>query len=166
MVVIILPAIYTKASNEDVIIIPNNSLRFRVVASTNSLEDYKIKEKVKKALEQELTELLKSAKTLSETKELISSNYNYLDNIVKKTLETFDVDYNINFGINYFPKKIYKGIVYEAGDYDSLVITIGKGLGENWWCVLFPPLCLLEDNENTSDVEYQFFISRIIAKFK
>jgi len=162
----IIPAVYTKAKTEDIVIIPSNSLRFRVIANSDSLEDYQIKEKVKITLESELTEILKSAKTLSETKELISNNYNFLDNIIAKTLEPYDVDYNINFGINYFPKKIYKGLVYEAGDYDSLVITIGEGLGENWWCVLFPPLCLLEENEDTSDVEYQFFISRIIDKFK
>lgn len=161
-----LPAIYTKVKTDDIVIIPSSSLRFRVIASTNSLEDYKIKENVKKALEQKLTEILVSAKTLSETKEIISKNLDEIDNIVKEVLDNPNLNYKLNFGINYFPKKIYKGIVYEAGDYDSLVITIGEGLGENWWCVLFPPLCLLEENENTSDVEYQFFISRIIDKFK
>ena len=159
-------SVYIKSKAEDIIIIPNNSLRFRVIANSNSLEDYKTKEKVKEALELELTQMLSSAKSLIETKEIINENLANLDNIIKSTLETKETDYNISFGINYFPKKIYKGVIYEAGDYDSLVITIGEGQGENWWCVLFPPLCLLESNEETSNVEYQFYISRIIDYFK
>ena len=49
--------------------------------------------------------------------------------------------------------------------YESLVITLGKGEGDNWWCVLFPPLCLLEENENTQDVEYHFLVKDIIDKY-
>ncbi|UKI29349.1 MAG: stage II sporulation protein R [Clostridium sp.] len=56
--------------------------------------------------------------------------------------------------------------MYDGGYYNSLVVTLGDGDGDNWWCVLFPPLCLVQDNETTSDVEYKFFINRIIEKFK
>ena len=70
---------------------------------------------------------------------------------------------NINFGLNYFPKKVYKGVTYEQGDYESLVITIGSGQGDNWWCVLFPPLCLLEAEENT-EVEYKFKVLELLDK--
>ena len=49
--------------------------------------------------------------------------------------------------------------------YESLVITLGKGEGDNWWGVLFPPLCLLEENENTKDVEYHFLVKDIIDKY-
>ena len=50
--------------------------------------------------------------------------------------------------------------------YESLVITLGTGEGDNWWCVLFPPLCLVEADENTtSDAEYTFFIKEIIDKY-
>ena len=66
--------------------------------------------------------------------------------------------------MNYFPSKEYKGIKYAAGEYQSLVVTLGNGLGDNWWCVLFPPLCLLEA-EDSSDVEYHSFVADMIEKY-
>ena len=74
-------------------------------------------------------------------------------------------NYKIDYGINYFPRKVYKGVVYEEGMYKSLVITLGDGKGSNWWCVLFPPLCLLDENETTADVDYQLYVARIIKVF-
>ena len=165
LAITIIISAYTKAKTNDVVIIPDNSLRFRVIANSNSFEDYQTKTKVKEAVEKELVQLLASAKSLSETKNIIDDNLEHINEIVFSTLNNNEINYEINFGNNFFPKKIYKGVIYEEGNYDSLVITIGRGNGENWWCVLFPPLCLLE-NDNTSDVEYQFYISRIIDYFK
>ena len=72
----------------------------------------------------------------------------------------------MNYGINYFPEKKYKGVIYEEGYYESLVITLGKGNGENWWCVLFPPLCLMEgEDNNTDEVEYKSFVKEMIDKY-
>ena len=77
----------------------------------------------------------------------------------------YDKDIMINFGDNYFPEKDYKGVHYDEGAYESLVVTIGEGEGDNWWCVLFPPLCLLEaEDSDTSDVEYQFFVTKMLDK--
>ena len=56
--------------------------------------------------------------------------------------------------------------MYKAGNYESLVVTIGEGAGNNFWCVLFPPLCLLDNEKtDTSDVEYQFYVKNILDKF-
>ena len=74
-------------------------------------------------------------------------------------------DYSIKYGMNYFPKKVYKGVVYPSGNYESLVITLGSGLGDNWWCVLYPPLCLINDNQTTNDVEYRSFVYDLINKY-
>jgi stage II sporulation protein R len=61
---------------------------------------------------------------------------------------------------------MYKGKTYKPDNYESLVITLGDGLGENFWCVLFPPLCLLEtSDEEIDDVEYTSFIKEIIDKY-
>ena len=75
-----------------------------------------------------------------------------------------NLGYKINFGQNYFNKKKYKGITYEEGYYESLLIILGKGEGDNWWCVLFPPLCLIEAEESDK-VEYKFFIKELIEKY-
>ena len=78
----------------------------------------------------------------------------------------YKMPYRINFGLNYFPQKKYKGIKYEEGLYESLLITLGEGKGNNWWCVLFPPICLLEAEETeTNEVEYKSFIKEIIEKY-
>ena len=90
----------------------------------------------------------------------------YFDDIkdIDKLVSSKTDDYQLNYGRNYFPKKVYKGVIYEEGEYDSLVITLGKGLGENWWCVLYPPLCLIDDNNTTSDVEYRSLVMDLISK--
>ena len=85
-----------------------------------------------------------------------------VDNILKE----YNVLYDINYGDNYFPEKEYKGVEYEAGTYESLVITLGSGKGHNWWCVMFPPLCLIDEKENLDNAEYTFYAQKLINKFK
>ena len=88
--------------------------------------------------------------------------------IVEETLEKNKLvkKYDVNYGLNYFPEKEYNGVIYPEGEYESLVVTIGDGLGENFWCVLFPPLCLLEAKEtDTTDIEYTSFIKEVIEKY-
>ena len=85
---------------------------------------------------------------------------------IRKEINNYNVAYDLNYGYNYFPEKSYKGINYPAGEYESLVVTLGDGLGDNWWCVLFPPLCLLEASESDLDeAEYTFYFKDIINKF-
>ena len=98
----------------------------------------------------------------------IQNNLHNFDKIITESIkdESYKDNYNISYGINYFPEKEYKGVIYEEGDYESLVITLGDGLGDNFWCVLFPPLCLLEAEEtDTDEVEYTSFIKEIIDKY-
>ena len=75
-----------------------------------------------------------------------------------------NTNYDINFGYNYFPKKEFKGVEYKEGMYESLVVTLGNGEGNNWWCVLFPPICMIEAEEST-DVEYTTMIKEIMNKY-
>ena len=157
--------IAAKAKDSEQIIIPKQALRFRIIANSNNVLDQQIKTQVRAAVEKKFNELLFNANTLAETKALISSNLVNIEATVADILEPFNTTYQIGWGENYFPAKDFKGVIYEAGNYDSLVITIGEGQGENWWCVLFPPLCFLE-NQNTTDVEYQLYVSRIINYFK
>ena len=144
------------------ILIPDNAIRFRIIANSNKEEDQKLKLDIKDEVEQELYEYLKDAKNINEARNIIKNNVNEVDNILKK----YNVDYDISYGDNYFPIKNYKGIEYDAGNYESLVITIGEGVGDNWWCVLFPPLCLLDEKNDLNNVEYEFYATKIINKFK
>lgn len=151
------------------VIIPKDSIRFRVIANSDSESDQLLKKKVVSKLNPSVIEILSSSNSLIESRNNIQNNLTKFDNIVKKTLEENNSKetYTINYGMNYFPKKEYKGTVYEEGEYESLVVTLGKGQGKNFWCVLFPPLCLLEreDSTKTTDVEYKSFVKEIIDKY-
>ena len=149
-------------NNKEEIIIPDYAIRFRVIANSNSMKDQELKLKVKSVLEDDLNKLMVSAKNSEEAKNLISDN---LSNIRKKVNELAPTN-KVSFGKNYFPSKTYNGINYDEGMYDSLVVTLGNGDGNNWWCVMFPPLCLIEGkNNNTDEVEYRLLIKDIIDKY-
>lgn len=152
--------------SEEIIKIPNEAIRFRVIANSNNTQDQDIKYEVKDEIEEYMSTILQNVDTIEESRTIISNN---LDNIDKKvsnifTKRNYTLDYDINFGLNYFPQKEFKGITYEEGYYESLVITLGEGKGNNWWCVLFPPLCMLEAEEST-EVEYKSFVKEIIEKY-
>ena len=148
------------------ITIPNDAIRIRIIPNSNSSFDQDIKLKVKDKLEITMYDLLKDAESSEEAKEIIQNNLELVDKDVKKILsdENYDKGYTINFGKNYFPEKEYKGVKYKEGYYESLLITLGKGEGDNWWCVLFPPLCLIEGEEDT-EVEYKSIVMEILNKY-
>ena len=149
-------------NEKEQLLIPDNAIRFRIIANSDSKEDQNLKLEIKSEVEKELYKLVGEARNIEEARNIISNNLKEVDNILKE----YNVEYDISYGNNYFPTKTYKGIEYNAGNYESLVITVGKGLGENWWCVLFPPLCLLEADETDKDeVEYKFFLQEIIDKY-
>ena len=144
------------------IIIPHDSIRLRIISNSDNSLDIKNKMELKGYIEKSIFDLIKDVKSKDEVNNIIVNNLDNIDKNINSFLNSND--YKISYGRNYFPKKIYKGVIYDEGYYDSLVITLGSGEGSNWWCSLFPPLCLID--ENTSDVEYQFYISRIIQNFK
>ena len=149
-------------NNKEEIIIPDYAIRFRVIANSNSMKDQEQKLKVKNILENDLNKLMANAKTSEEAKTIISNN---LKNI-RKTVNEIEPTNNVSFGKNYFPSKTYHDINYTAGMYESLVVTLGNGNGNNWWCVMFPPLCLMEGKNNNSDeVEYRFLIKDLLSKY-
>ena len=138
----------------DEIIIPSDAIKVRIIANSNSIKDLYEKKIVKEEIKTYLYNLVNKAKSSIEADEIIKSNIDGIKSLVSSKIE----NYSISYGINHFPRKEYKKVVYPEGEYKSLVITLGSGLGDNWWCVLYPPLCLLDDNDNTSDVEYRLFV--------
>lgn len=144
------------------ILIPDNAIRFRVIANSDSIEDQKLKMVVKDEVEQEIYKLIGNTKNIEDARLILQNNLDKVDNIVEK----YNVSYDISYGSNYFPEKKYKGITYNAGNYESLVITLGSGSGKNWWCVLFPPLCLLDEQENLEDAKYELYATKLINNFK
>ena len=150
------------SNHEEEIIIPNKAIRFRVIANSDSVEDQMKKMEVKRAVEKEVYTLINGEDNISQVRNIIEDNMDTIKDIV----EEYNVPYNINYGNNYFPSKTYKGIMYPAGNYESLVITLGNGVGSNFWCVLFPPLCLIDNSrEDISDVDYQLYVKKLLKGF-
>lgn len=147
-------------------LIPEEAIRMRIIPNSNSQKDQLIKGKIKKEVENNIFDILKDTKGIEEAREKIKNEIPLIDKNIKNVLEMekYPIDYQINYGKNYFPEKVYKGITYKAGNYESLVITLGKGEGDNWWCVLFPPLCLIEADES-DEVEYKLFVEELIKKY-
>ena len=147
--------------NDDYII-PNEAIRFRVIANSNNSKDIINKTIIKEKIEEEVYKLISNASNIDQVRNIIQNNIDKIDLIMKK----YNVSYNISYGTNYFPTKNYKGIIYPAGNYESLVITLGEGLGDNFWCVLFPPLCLIDNaKEDTSEIEYKLLVKELFDKF-
>lgn len=153
IVLFVISSVYL-ISKKNEIIIPNNAIRFRIIANSNSVQDQLLKNKVKEDL---ISNVIPNINSEEDIKENIPK--------IEERIKKYDVDYNINYGYNYFPTKEYKGIKYPEGRYKSLVITIDKGLGDNFWCVLYPPLCSIESNNSSNTVEYKSLIKEIINNY-
>ena len=169
LVLAIISIIYVSQNKmQEETIIPDEAIRFRVIANSNTVYDQNIKIQVRNTVQNKMFELLKGVDNLEETRNIIKENVENINKLVKETLEksNYDEDFEVKYGYNYFPKKKYKGIVYKKGKYESLVIELGKADGDNFWCVLFPPLCLVEvEEEKTTDAEYTFFVKELINKY-
>ncbi len=160
-IIIILVLGYSLIQTEK-IIIPKESIRLRVIANSNSTKDQAIKKEVSKRLVNKLRKNQKE--TMEETRDYIKKELPTFERIISKTLQEnqIDKDFKIQYGNNYFPKKEYDNIIYEEGEYESLVVSLGKGTGKNYWCVLFPPLCFIDETKN---IQYKSWIKEIIEKY-
>lgn len=142
--------------------ISDDSIRFRVIANSNSEEDIKMKELVVK----ELSSTLFKENSLEGTRSNIISNISQIEKRIDRVFDNnnYDKTYNVIYGMNEFPEKVYNGVVYEKGLYESLVVEIGDGSGNNYWCFLYPSLCLLDYKNGEEEVEYKSKIAEIIDK--
>lgn len=168
IIISVIMLLYLNQNSTEEIIIPNDSIRIRVIANSNNSDDQKTKKKVRTYLEKDIAPLLKNVKTKEEVSNILKENIDNFSITIEKALTNtnYSDQYEIKYGMNYFPEKKFKGITYQEGVYESLVVTLGEGIGDNWWCVLFPPLCLMEeDEENIEEVEYKSFIKEIIDKY-
>ena len=150
---------------EDTVIIPDTAIRLRVIPNSNSSIDQSMKNKVKEYLENNTYQILKEEDNIEEARKLIKDNIPELEENITKIFNdnNYNMNYKVNYGYNYFPNKEYRGIKYNEGYYESIVISIGEAQGDNWWCVLFPNLCLI-DLEQKNNVEYKYWIIETINK--
>jgi len=149
LLVMLLAMSWENAQNNAAIVegaIPEESIRIRILANSDSAADQAVKRHVRNAIADELRQLSAGADSIAEAREAIAGALPELETMVKRELEMRGFDYPaaVKLGPVPFPAKIYGNRVYPAGQYEALLITLGEGKGENWWCVLFPPLCFAD----------------------
>lgn len=126
--------------------IPQDSIRLRIIANSDLPQDQLLKRKIRDELIENITEWVGELEDLETAKQVIQSRLPELENIVEGTIQKngYTYDSSVELGKVPFPTKMYGNYVYPAGEYEALRVVIGEGLGENWWCVLFPPLCFVD----------------------
>lgn len=140
------------AQEEDVVVIPNEAIRLRILANSNSEQDQEIKRIVRDRVNAQITEWVSTLTSMEAAREKIITNLDILEATAKEVLEENGVNQKvqIRFGEVDFPTKLYGNFLYPAGKYEAVLITLGEGTGANWWCVLFPPLCFLDFSSGTA----------------
>lgn len=128
-------------------------VRLHILANSDSKSDQEVKLLVRDALLKENTKLLSDDVTTDNAEEYFSENKAVLLKVAKETLEknNFDYDVSISLGEEYFETRKYGELVFPAGEYTSLKVVLGEGKGHNWWCVMFPPLCVPSAAEVETD---------------
>lgn len=165
---VIMLIIVSNNYKESYYVIPEESIRIRIIPNSNNIKDQYLKKQVKTNLEIDLKDDLKKSNNIETSRTIIKNNLNKYNETVKTVLknEKSSQEYNIDYGYHYFPEKIYKGVKYKEGQYESLLVTLGEAKGDNWWCVLFPPICSLEENSKTNEkIEYSFYVKEMFNKY-
>ena len=133
-------------------------VRLHILANSNSEIDQEVKLKVRDALLETNASILSDSVTKENAKEHFESSKDILLKTAKKTLKENGFNYNVKITLQeeYFNTRSYGNLTFPAGQYTALKIVLGNGEGKNWWCVMFPPLCVptadgLETNETTAD---------------
>ncbi|WP_059050074.1 stage II sporulation protein R [Paenibacillus senegalimassiliensis] len=139
----------TAAAAESTGVIPQNSIRLRILANSDGASDQVVKRRVRDAVVEQMNEWvgqLENPQSLGEARRVIRENMPAIEAQIARTLEDNgkSYGYKVELGTVPFPTKMYGGAVYPAGDYEALRVTLGQGKGANWWCVLFPPLCFID----------------------
>lgn len=123
-------------------------LRFHVRANSDSEEDQELKMAVKEDVVALLNPLLEDCKDVAESKSIIVKNLQSIYETTINTITEQGYDYNIKVYVTEeeFPAKTYGDLTFPDGEYQALRIDIGQAKGQNWWCVMYPPLCFIDES--------------------
>lgn len=119
-------------------------IRLHVIANSNTQEDQKLKLQVRDKVLERATELLKQSSDMADVQMRLSNALETIEQIACEEIAAQGYDYHVSARLEQteFPTKVYDGFSLPSGDYLALRVVIGDGAGENWWCVVYPPLCM------------------------
>ncbi len=126
--------------------INNKIIRFHVIANSDSKEDQELKLKVKNKVLEYIYPKLKNSKSLKESRKILIENNDAIKKIAEEEIRKNKYSYTVTtmLSLENFPIKTYGNITLPQGEYEAYRIIIGNGKGQNWWCVMFPPLCFVD----------------------
>lgn len=121
-------------------------IRFHIRANSDKEEDQALKLKIRDEILKEMTEKFKDSKSIEESRRIIIANMDKMKSIAERVIEKQGKNYEvaITLGQDNFPTRKYGNMVLPTGEYETLLISLGEGKGQNWWCVMFPPLCFVD----------------------
>lgn len=143
-------------------------IRLHIIANSDSPEDQELKLKVRDEVLLQVTELTKTCKDVKDARSVICENLDLLEDTADRVISENGFGYSSRAELSnvYFPTRNYDTFSLPAGDYDALRIHLGNGKGKNWWCVLFPPVCVSAaeaesefSNAGMTDEEIKFITS-------
>ena len=126
--------------------IADSVFRLHVIANSDSKEDQELKLKVRDELLSYMNIISKDSTSKQEAMQIVNEHKEEFTQIAKKVIKENGYNYTVNVQIGKadFPTKYYGDITLPAGTYDALKVQIGEAKGQNWWCVMFPPLCFVD----------------------
>ena len=142
-------------------------IRIHIRANSNSAEDQSVKLAVRDAVVQYLTPIACRAKSKEEMWKLMEKYKKEIVEVADATLMSCGYDYRSNLALRAesFPERSYGALTLKEGVYDALILELGSGEGENWWCVAFPPLCFIAAQETgEQEIRYRSWIAEKLGK--
>lgn len=138
-------------------------LRVHIKANSNLSCDQSIKYEVKDLVCDYLTPLFLDCQDIETAKNILNKNLSNIELVVNSFLKSKGFTYSAIAKLNneFFPTRVYDELILNDGYYDALIIYLGEGAGDNWWCVLYPPMCL---QKNTKNIEYKSRLLKIIKQ--
>lgn len=130
-----------------------NLIRFHVLANSDSPEDQELKLKVRDKVIDAMSGDLEISKNADETRDILINNIDKIEAVAEEEIYKNGQDYSVRvyLGEYKFPTKRYGNVVFPAGKYEALRVEIGDAGGQNWWCVMFPPLCFVDVKHGLTD---------------
>lgn len=139
-------------------------LRIHIRANSNLEIDQNVKYSVKDAVVSVMIPFLSECRTKEEAEQAISNNFGLIETTANNILRSNGFSYiaKARLATEEFPTRDYNGFVLEKGFYDALILDLGEGRGNNWWCVVYPPLCFLKANPVGEEIIYKSKLMEII----
>ncbi|HHU75144.1 MAG TPA: stage II sporulation protein R [Clostridiales bacterium] len=146
--------------------IANEIIRFHVIANSDSKEDQLLKYKVRDSLVDELSPQLKNTKDIHGARKIVLNQLEDIQALATDIVKSEGYDYPVSVSLQptYFPMKVYGEYTFPPGNYEALRVCIGEAKGQNWWCVMFPPLCFVDETYSIIDEESEEQLKTLLTE--